>query len=117
MCLCVCACTAMYLMYMCHLVSCVFQSLFSHCVGSAWRLFVSLLIPGWILLLVVVSAWQRKDSCVVAAHMCAVVHLWWEKARGRPQGILQGQLPVEGGDNNSQVKIQLLAWGLTLWGL
>lgn len=53
--------------------------------------------------------------------MCVCVSISEGGTRGRPRGFFtrSASCRVERleGDNNSQVKIQLFAWGLTLWGL
>lgn len=66
-----------------------------------------------------------RRSCtrtkVLWYNVCVCVSISEGGTRGRPRGFFtrSASCRVERleGDNNSQVKIQLFAWGLTLWGL
>lgn len=61
--------------------------------------------------------WRQYTKMKVFACMCVCAG---GGARGGPGAFTRSaSCRVEwlGGDNNSQVKIQLFAWGLTLWGL
>lgn len=63
---------------------------------------------------VLASVYKDESVC---AHVCLC---GWGGARGGPGAFTRSaSCRVEWleGDNNSQVKIQLFAWGLTLWGL
>lgn len=65
-----------------------------------------------------VSAWLYKDESV-CAHVCVCPLVWGEPEGGPGAFTRSASCRVERleGDNNSQVKIQLFAWGLTSWGL